>query len=39
LALVSRLAGRTPLRQEALNLTELPPLVPAEGEGVTDTAA
>jgi hypothetical protein len=37
-----RLAGRTPAQalQEALSLTELPPLVPpAEGEEVTDTAA
>jgi len=36
-----RLGGRTPAQalQESLNLTELPPLVPAEGEEVTDTAA
>jgi transposase InsO family protein len=36
-----RLGGRTPAQalQEALGLTELPPLVPAEGEEVTNTAA
>jgi transposase InsO family protein len=36
-----RLGGRTPAQalQDALGLTELPPLVPAEGEEVTDTAA
>ena len=34
-----RLGGRTPSQalQEALGLTELPPLVPAEGAEVTDT--
>ena len=36
-----RLGGRTPAQalQEALGLTELPTLVPAEREEVTDTAA
>ena len=36
-----RLGGRTPAQalQEAFGLTELPPLVPAEGEEVTETAA
>jgi transposase InsO family protein len=36
-----RLAGRTPAQalQQALDLEALPPLVPAEGEEVTDTAA
>jgi transposase InsO family protein len=36
-----RLGGRTPAQalQEAVGLSELPPLVPVEGEEVTDTAA
>jgi transposase InsO family protein len=36
-----RLGGRTPAQalQEALGLAELPPLVPPDGEEVTDTAA